>query len=761
MLESIAKDLKRYKIFILAVILLLNIFLAFQLPSLEIDNSLNVWFAQKDPVLKAYKEFKKTFGNDEVIITSLEFDTPITSFREVRKIMELSDSILTVDGVSRIMNISDIPIGLINNHPYFLKDYLKNPACNDDSLSILENVKKFKSVKRFYAEDFRCLVFYTWLDTLPDIEQRRNSIHKEIRDHISAFYNEKVEVNQIGAGIIYDRLNRETLAVVPLIMSLSYALVLLLIYLFTRRILWVILTFVVLTLSNISLFGIMALFGSKPNMVTMAIPPLIVVIGVGNIIHLSRGIEERHKRIHDPSYISDLVSIIIKPILFNALTTAGGFLSLYTAKLQVTREYGIYAAAGVMIAFIYSLLFTALFSGKGLSFTKKKASWLKTMEDQIVRLMLFSALNRRFILILSSVILLIFGFGISRIEVNTNTTDYFRKDHPIQRQINIMQKQLGYFYPADFLISYKDKNWKDKEFLLKLATFQEIIDKDTLFGTTFSVADLVSDSYCLLSGQYRNARENIGFLSQSKLLTIARSIQKSEYYRQLVTDQGKTIRLTVTGPIESAKIYVMLTEYLQKRAYDVFGEGVSMQPAGNLPLYSQSIQYTMHDQISSLTLAIVIILLLIGLLLRSFRLSLLSIPSNLLPVIFILGTMGYLGIRLDLATVTIAAAIIGIIVDDTIHLLYGYQKLNREKKYGIRMIVLLARKKGPAIVFTSITLCLGFFIIGLAGLKTISRPGMLMSLAIFIALFADLMMLPAMLYQGKSKKQKPLAIKLR
>jgi len=749
-INRIISYIRKKQGYVLAGILVVNAFFALQLPSLKIDNSLDVWFAKGDPALKAYVEFKKEFGNDEVVITCLEFDEPLTDVNPLRKLYPLFDSILNIHGTSRVMSILDIPVSVTNNQPVYLRDNLRHDSLDDLSFQKLEQIRDFKTSRRFLLVDFSCLVFYTWLDTLPDIEQRRTGIHSQILHHIHEFYGDSVTINQSGPGIIYDTLNRETLTQIPKMMVLAYFIVLLLVFLFTRRMRWVLVTFLAITLSNIMLFGIMALMGCKPNMVTMAIPPLIVVIGVANIIHYAKGMEHiaAGKKQGRPS--DNLLSVVLKPLLFNALTTAGGFASLSIANLQVTREYGIYASAGVLIAFIHSLLLSILFAAPA-NQQAYAGRWIKKVEDRIVQLMVFSATHRKTILILSILFVLIFGYGILKIEADTNTADFFQKNHPIQHQIDEMEKKLGYFYPADFLISYKDRNWKDKEFLEKLARLQVTIDTDTLFGTTFSIADLLNDSYSLMTGEYHNSVDNFNKLSQRRIVALARPIQKSEYYSQLVTGQGKKIRLSVTGPIESAKTYIMLTSYFERVAGEAFGEGLSLQPAGNLPLYSQSIRYTMQDQLTSLGLALIVILILIGLLLRSFRLSLLAIPSNLLPIIFILGIMGYFNIRLDLATVTIAAAILGIIVDDTIHLLYGYKKLLPEQEPDLNLIRALAHRKGPALVFTSIILISGFIVIGMAGLRSIARPGWLIALAIFIALITDIFLLPALLVRSGKK----------
>ncbi|MBN1950331.1 MAG: MMPL family transporter [Bacteroidales bacterium] len=752
-INSIVLTIHRYKWLFLAIILVMNTFLAFQLPSLKVDNSISVWFAKDDPTLKAYNEFKKQYGNDEAIITSLQFDKPLQDFSKIRQLSELLDKIQQVNGIHRVMSVLDIPLRMDNNQPVYLRDELNSEATEYLPDSVFHKIKGLKSTRRFLVQNQSCLVFYAWLDADPDIEQRRKEIHDQVYSLIDASFGQSATINQCGPGIIYDTLNRETVAVAPVMLALSYLIVLILVWFFTRRVRWVFITIAAISMSNICLFGLMALIGSKPNMVTMAIPPLIVVVGVANIIHFAKGINHLKIKRLNPESSRQLFSFIMKPLLFNALTTAGGFASLCIAKLQVTREYGLYAAIGVLLAFVHSLLFSLVFAGESKE-NREEVPWIKRFEDRIVSLMVFSARHRVLMYTLSLLILVIFGYGVSKLEADTDITDFFQKKHPIQKQISDMEHQLGYFYPADFLIRYQDRYWKDTAFQKKLATFQHRIDEDTIFGLSYSINDIINDSYCLVSGSREPASVNMPGISAPLWKGLTRSVQGSEYFSQLVGNDKKTIRITISGPVKSAKTYVQLTHYLERTAHEVFGEGLTMTPAGNLPLYSQSIDYTTHDQMTSLGLAIIIIVLLIGILLRSVRLSLIAIPSNLIPIVFILGFMGFLDVRLDLATVTIAAAILGIIVDDTIHLLYGYKKLQKKEYSQLELIRQLAHQKGPALVFASIILCSGFIVIGLAGLKSIARPGWLISLAVFVALITDLFLIPALLIQAGDRTNK-------
>ena len=155
--------------------------------------------------------------------------------------------------------------------------------------------------------------------------------------------------------------------------------------------------------------------------------------------------------------------------------------------------------------------------------------------------------------------------------------------------------------------------------------------------------------------------------------------------------------------------------------------------------------YIVRSQITSFGLAFGVVFALIAVLFRSIRLAALAVPANLLPVLVTLGAMGLLGVRLDVATVTIAAVVLGLVVDDTVQFLYRLRhelSLNPDDPdAGVRAAV---SSVGRSLAITTVVLCLGFSVLGLAQIKSVIWFGLLISLAMGTALIADLLVLPAL-----------------
>jgi predicted RND superfamily exporter protein len=175
-----------------------------------------------------------------------------------------------------------------------------------------------------------------------------------------------------------------------------------------------------------------------------------------------------------------------------------------------------------------------------------------------------------------------------------------------------------------------------------------------------------------------------------------------------------------------------------------FSTGVQVRPAGYLPLYVQMMRHIVETQLYSFALAFGLIMAVLSILFRSLQQLLLIAISNLLPIVVLLGTMGWLGMRLDAATVTIAAIVFGLIVDDTVQFLYRYRE--ERKHYDVPgALSKTADTAGHAMTITTLVMITGFSVLGFAAIKSIVFFGLLVSLTMVAALFTDLLVVPAVL----------------
>ena len=124
---------------------------------------------------------------------------------------------------------------------------------------------------------------------------------------------------------------------------------------------------------------------------------------------------------------------------------------------------------------------------------------------------------------------------------------------------------------------------------------------------------------------------------------------------------------------------------------------------------------------------------------RSWRRVFLALPANAIPVAMTLGLMGLTGIPLDVASATIASVILGLVVDDSVHLLRPVAKAGIDESLRIA-----ARRTGGTLLMTSLILAAGFLVLGLAEIRSIAWFGVLTSFAVIVAILTDLLLLPAL-----------------
>ena len=293
------------------------------------------------------------------------------------------------------------------------------------------------------------------------------------------------------------------------------------------------------------------------------------------------------------------------------------------------------------------------------------------------------------------------------------------------------------------MLTFEDGTWKQVPNFILLDQVQRMIESDTSIGATLSVRDFALDVYQRTPGAVLDG--DLEGMSQRKLGLISSNLWSDPFIQRLTTRRGDQLRIMTTIPLCSASEMQQIQERVTGRVEGAFSDKLSLQAAGYLPLYSRIVDTVVSDQVKSFLLALLVILVLMFLVLRSLRLTLVAMPSNLLPVLLILGTMGALGLPLDLVSVTLAATILGIIVDDSLHILFNYKHQFREGRSLSEATQEVAKHTGAAVFSTSLILMAGYGIVAISTVPILATTGKLMVLAVLAALISDLLILPALL----------------
>lgn len=673
-----------------------------QLKELRIDNSLDIWFLKNDPILVNHRYFQKEFGNDETIAIVFSDPETIMTSENKKRVKEITEKIEALKDVKRVISFSNIPNKLF-----------------------------------LVSDDKRTTALFVELESLENMDEKRPLIINEVKEVLDAIFKHlNIEYHLAGIGITYNALNEISLKDSMLFIGFSYLIIFILLAFVIRDIRFILLSFFIMFYCLTVTMGIFVLFGRSINMVTMVIPSLITIFSVSDIIHLTHSYRKtirENRGLSKKELVVKAVFSVGVPCFLTSLTTALGFSSLIISRIQIIKDLGLFTAVGVLLTFFFSFcLATCGF----LFLPLPKGVWKKRVS--LVRLFNLIMKRKKAILLVSLACICVLLPGLFRIRIDTYSIQLLKVNHPVRIDSDYIEKNFGFYTPLEILIKTKTNDLLDPEIIRGIESFRNELEAHPLVSrviTLHTFAPLLSRA---------NTREGI-----QKIINKI----PGKFISSLVTSDYKVVRLSGRVKMLSASGFKEIITEIEVMGKETFSSlPVTIEPSGYLPMYVKMMEYISKTQISSSLLAFIVIFTIFFIYTSSFKLAFFSFLANLFPILFILGFMGWFGIPLDIATVTIAAISIGVVVDDTIHFIHRLkteEKKNLDKQETVKRIL---QQVGSPIASTSLVLALGYSVLILAQVKSILYFGLLSSLVILMALVGDLFILPS-LYLISNRKR--------
>ena len=720
----------------------------FMATGVGVDNSLESWFLEGDPTLASYHAFQEDFGNDEVAVVALVPPDGIFTRDFLQLLDDLTEGIEAVDGVRRATSITSADDIRADEYTLEVGPLMDEVPADDAALKAFrERVLGDPLLAgRLVSSDGAAALILAQMEDAEDMDLRRDDVLSAIEAVVAAA-PEGTGVHLAGLGVVYNAINRIATRDSTLFMSLCYMLVIAVLALLFRRLGPVVVALSIVLVTMLAVMGLYGAAGLDINMITMVLPTIVVIVGVADAIHLLLHQAENGGNEADRESTLRSLAFIVRPCLLTSVTTAVGFASLMTARTEVIRQLGVFAAIGVLLAFVVTIAASAaaLTSPRFAPRPTRIETWW--LSKALVRLSRWSMTNRGLVLGLAGVLVLLGGYGVSRVQVDTFSIGFLKKHHPARVDSDRIEAAFGYYVPLEFTVEATGPDGvRDPEFLRRIDTWQRSLEADDRVSWTAALPDVAKRlNQVLIDGDPSNfvVPESPEALEQALLL------YESDPDNDMVhlTDaQQRRARVTAGVQMTTAQGFIAVIDDAMIQGEDALGEFGVIQPTGYLPLYCQIIDYIVQSQISSFSLAFAVIFVLMVVVFRSIKLGALSVMPNIFPIFLTLGFMGLLGIHLDLATVTIAAVVIGIVVDDTIHFLYRYKvELTASDGDHARAVERTCATAGAAMTATTCILTAGFLVMTLAGVKSVIYFGLLTSFAMVAGLLGDLIILPALL----------------
>ena len=498
--------------------------------------------------------------------------------------------------------------------------------------------------------------------------------------------------------------------------------------------------------------GTLGWMGYEITVLTALIPPLIIVIGIPNCIFLINKYQQEVAK--HGNQVKSLQQVIVKignATLMTNLTTASGFATFILTDSKLLKEFGIIASINVIGIFILSLLLIPIIYSFLPLPNKKHLNHLKNKTiDRLVGWMEKNVRKRRINTYIISLVLLVASIiGIYQIRISGSILEDMPQKKEFFKDIMFFDNEFNGIVPLEILIDTKRKDG-----VLKLATLKRM---DALGKSIESIPELSPPLSVVNAMKYAKQAYYNGNPNYYKLPTA----QENNFILSYLDTKNSNQNL-MKNYVDSTGQYARLTTYmkdirtermeeiksdLEKEIKKIFPEDrYSVQLTGKSLIFLKGTKYLVKNLVLSLSIAIFLIALFMAYLFRSYKMILISLIPNLLPLIVTAGMMGFLGIPIKPSTILVFSIAFGISVDDTIHFLAKYRQELIDSKWKIERSVYAALKEtGVSMFYTSIVLFFGFSVFMISEFGGTVALGGLVSATLLFAMLANLVLLPSLL----------------
>ncbi|MCA1763819.1 MAG: MMPL family transporter [Flavobacteriales bacterium] len=694
------------------------------LRSLEVNNSLEIWFKNDAPALKAYHDFNAHFGSDELVVIVATAPNGWLDTASIAHLNAMNSAIGSIPEVQHIHSAANTKALQFTGISLAGKPMLNGSV--DEIKARLERMPELKA-QLFNSDYTATRLLVQFRGDLP-MDEIRGMLIDKVKSTAQLHWP-KEQLAFGGVGVIFSGLNALTEIQFGRFVGMAYLIMLFLLWFLFRSWRVSLLALGTMTLTTVSTLALYGLAGHRLNLMTVLIPMVVLLLSTLDVVHLMNAWFRMSGT--GRARLEKAIREVWKPCLFTTLTTMAGFLALTFSPMAILQQFGLYSAIGIGLSLAFTwLLASVLLPGYKAVKIQRNSPALRALPN-------LSLANGKALRLLILIAIPVFAIGIFQLKNDTYTLGYLPKNHQVVQDHQKISDAWGDYMPLELMISTRDSAP-----LTKGVSLSESIELHRLISNQGYSNLFGYTSLYLASGRaYGYKNDSITVASAGK---IERQLVRHypDLWNAFVNEDGNVGRITLFGEMRSADELGRDMDALMDKINSRTDNNLSVKPAGYLPLYAELVPYVTTSQVRSLLLAGLFIGLLMWGYFNHWKLALIALFTNAFPIIGMFGLMGWLGIELDIATASTGAIGLSFCVDDAIHFTSAWQSQRKNGKSVIESLDGAYHHTGKAIVFSSMILCAGFAVMLFSPLKTVFLFGMLTCVMVVLALIAQLVIFP-------------------
>ena len=706
-----------------------------------------------------YKSFTDKFGEEGNLIVISVKDSTLFTIEKLNAWNELSHSFKDHEDVSTVIAFGDLQKLKKNksSRQFYIEPFIKDSISEESELELLKN--EIFNNSPFYDKfliNSESKAVRTAINLKTEVVNtvlREQFVNNVLLPRVSEF-EEKYNLDVRISGMPYVRTKYSETIKAELGKFLILALIVtsFIFFLFFRSFRATLISIIAVSIGVMWTLGIVGILEYELTVLTAIIPPLIIVIGMPNCIFLINKYQHELNKHGDKSLsLQKVITKIGNVTLMTNVTTASGFATFITTDSKLLNEFGLVASLSILSIFILCLLIIPIVYSflpkpdeKHLKHQNRK--WINNLLNWMVSVIKTKRIE---VYIISVMLLVLSIIGIYKIEISGSFIDDMPRNTEFFDDILYYEKEFNGILPLEIYIDSKRKKSITKlSTIKKMEIVENLITKFPELSRPISVVSLVKYSkQAFYNGnpkyyQVPTSQENSFILSYAK-----NSTSDVDLLNNFVDSTGQYTRITTFMKDMKIERMERIEEELNAEIEKVMpSDRFEVFLTGKAYLFQKGTYFLVENLVWSLGLAVVLISLFMAYLFRNFRMIIISLIPNLLPLLITAGLMGYIGIPIKPSTILIFSIAFGISVDDTIHFLAKYRQELQENKWQVKKSVYNSvRETGLSMFYTSIVLFFGFSVFIVSNFGGTVALGSLVSGTLLLAMLSNLLLLPSLL----------------
>ena len=754
---------------LIGVILAITIFMGYKAKDVQLNYDFAKVVPESDPDMVDFMNFKELFGEDGSILAIGIRDSSVFTPENFNRLKFLGEAIGSMKGVTNVLSVHNLPrmIRDTENKKFAIESIFPEIPDDQETLDSLLNVvmeQKHYSGQLINAENGMILLLVSYQKDYLNSD-KRIGLTEDIMEAGEEF-SEATGIKLYYAGMPFIRSVIAGKVKDELIMFLIFSALItaFIMLLFFRSWMAVIFPMIIIAVIVTWVMGSLVLFDYRITLLTGLIPTVIVVIGIPNSIYLINKYHheyllhgDKKKAIRTVTEKIGLVTLITNG------TTAVGFGVLILTDITILREFGIIASLNIMATFVVSIiLMPSVFSFLPAPTPKQLRHLSFAPLSGILDFFNFVVQRRVYVVFAVTIILVTVAvIGIYKVNSVSFMVDDIPEESQVKTDLVYFEKNFSGMMPLEIVIdTHRKRGVTNLRTLKKIDEFEQFLAAQPDISNPLSITTFIKaarqafyngnpDRY----GLPRNNNEKNFILNYLK-----GESDNSGLLKSFVDSTGQKIRISLKiKDIGSNKMDSLVNHVIRPKQEEIFGDSdLTVSITGTTLLFIKGNSYLIDNLKTSFLLAFLVISVIMGLLFANFRMILLSLIPNIIPLAMTAGIMGYFNVPLKPSTAIIFSIAFGISVDYAIHFLAKYRQELFANRFQVRVAVNKSiHETGTSMIYTSIVLFAGFVIFTASDFGGTVALGFLTSITLFISMFTNLLVLPSLLVTFDTGKRNP------